>query len=111
MAFARENEPQEKGAPGREPGTPISHDILTTVSWETCPSCLFCPPQNSLDSRPMSVGAPDAHAYGLLLQDPSVARADGINRRNNERASRGRALNVRLWLLADIQGANLYVRF
>ncbi len=35
MAFARENEPQEKGAPGREPGTPISHDILTTVSWET----------------------------------------------------------------------------
>ncbi len=27
---------------------------------EACPSYLFCPPQKSLNSRPMSVGEPDA---------------------------------------------------
>ena len=45
----------------------------------SCPSHKFCPPQKSLVSRPMSVGKNYMYAYGQLLQETSVVRADGIN--------------------------------
>ena len=37
------------------------------VSYETCPSYKLCPPQKSLDSRPLSVDPSYAYTYGQLL--------------------------------------------
>ncbi len=51
-------------------------------AYARCGSRKFCPPQKSLDSQLMSVNANKAYAYGKLLENPSVARADGINRRD-----------------------------
>ncbi len=39
-----------------------------------------------MEFRPISVNANVAYAYGKLLQNPSVARADGINRRDRDEA-------------------------
>jgi hypothetical protein len=56
--------------------------VLCLIEGVTCASYQFCPPQKFLHSRPMSVNGNKAYAYSKLVQNPSVARADGINGRD-----------------------------
>jgi putative transposase len=53
-------------------------------AYARCGSRKFCPPQKSLDSRPLSVDASIAYAYIQLLHEPSMSTLVGLKCSNSD---------------------------